>query len=70
MQSKPRKRFVVVIVYVVLSLLFAQFPNTAISAVPKICEYEAAYPPDLPDCLDPVVAAQVAAAAKQRKMQD
>jgi hypothetical protein len=52
----------VIIGAVVLSLPFAQLPVTTAKAT-TICEYEAAYPPDLPDCLSPVVAAEQAAAA-------
>ena len=33
-------------------------------AMAAVCQGPAAYPPDLPDCLDPVVAAQQEAAAK------
>ena len=33
-------------------------------AIAAVCQGPAAYPPDLPDCLDPVVAAQQEAAAK------
>ena len=42
---------------VVLSLLFAHLPNTSAPAS-TYCIGPAAYPPDLPDCLDPVVEAQ------------
>ena len=45
---------------VLLSLLFAQLPNTSAPAA-VYCIGAAAYPPDLPDCLDPVVEAQKAA---------
>ena len=49
-----------------LTLTFVQTPQTP--AFAAVCQGEAAYPPDLPDCLDPVVAAQqeaaTAAAAK------
>jgi len=44
-----------------LTLTFVQTPLTP--AVAAVCQGEAAYPPDLPDCLDPVVAAQQEAAA-------
>ncbi len=60
---KPGKKFVVALIYVVLSLLFAQIPATPTYAA-VVCQGEAAYPPDLPDCLDPVVAAEQAAATK------
>ena len=60
---KPGKKFVIALTYVVLSLLFAQIPSTPTYAA-EVCQGEAAYPPDLPDCLDPVVAAQEAAATK------
>lgn len=43
-----------------LSLTFVQTPQTP--AFAAACQGEAAYPPDLPDCLDPVVAAQQEAA--------
>lgn len=39
-----------------LTLTFVQTPLTP--AVAAVCGGEAAYPPDLPDCLDPVVATQ------------
>ena len=52
-----RKHFRTKIALVVLSLIFAQFPSTNASAV-TYCLGAAAYPPDLPDCLDPVVEAQ------------
>ena len=42
---------------VALSLLLAQLPNTSAPAV-TYCIGPAAYPPDLPDCLDPVVEAK------------
>ena len=44
-----------------LTLTFVQTPLTP--AVAAVCQGEAAYPPDLPGCLDPVVAAQQEAAA-------
>ena len=44
-----------------LTLTFVQTPLTP--AVAAVCQGEAAYPPDLPDCLDPVVEAQQEAAA-------
>ena len=43
-----------------LTLTFVQTPLTP--AVAAVCGGEAAYPPDLPGCLDPVVAAQQDAA--------
>ena len=42
---------------VILALFVAQFPNTSVNAA-KVCIGPAAYPPDLPDCLDPVVLAK------------
>jgi len=39
-----------------LTLTFVQYPLTP--AVAAVCGGEAAYPPDLPDCLDPVVEAK------------
>ena len=62
MITSVRRKYMVVIATVVLSLPFAQLPVTTANAA--ICQYEAAYPPDLPDCLSPVVAAEQAAAAQ------
>ena len=62
MISSVRRKYMVVIATVVLSLPFAQLPVTTANAA--ICQGEAAYPPDLPDCLSPVVAAEQAAAAQ------
>ena len=42
---------------IVLALLFAQLPNSSVNAA-TVCQGPAAYPPDLPDCLDPVVLAK------------
>ena len=55
MQLERKK--VTTAVVVVLSLLFAHLPNTSAPAA-TYCIGPAAYPPDLPDCLDPVVEAQ------------
>ena len=52
-----RHRALTVVGTVFLSLIFAQLPNTSAPAV-VYCIGPAAYPPDLPDCLDPVVEAQ------------
>ena len=41
----------------ILALFVAQFPNTSVNAA-TVCIGPAAYPPDLPDCLDPVVLAK------------
>ena len=57
-----KRKYLAVIATVVLSLPFSQLPVTTANAA--ICQGEAAYPPDLPDCLSPVVAAEQAAAAK------
>ena len=46
MISSVRRRYMVVIATVVLSLPFAQLPVTTANAA--ICQGEAAYPPDLP----------------------
>ena len=62
MIASVRRKYMVVIATVVLSLPFAQLPVTTANAA--ICQGEAAYPPDLPDCLSPVVAAEQAAAAQ------
>ena len=62
MVDSMRRKYMVVIATVVLSLPFAQLPVTTANAA--ICQGEAAYPPDLPDCLSPVVAAEQAATAK------
>ena len=55
MQLERKK--VTTAVVVALSLLFAHLPNTSAPAA-TYCIGPAAYPPDLPDCLDPVVEAQ------------
>ena len=52
-----RHRALTTVGAVFLSLIFAQLPNTSAPAV-VYCIGPAAYPPDLPDCLDPVVEAQ------------
>ena len=52
-----RHRALTTVGTVFLSLIFAQLPNTSAPAV-EYCIGPAAYPPDLPDCLDPVVEAQ------------
>ena len=62
MNGSVRRKYMVVIATVVLSLPFAQLPVTTANAA--ICQGEAAYPPDLPDCLSPVVAAAQAAEAQ------
>ena len=49
MNGSVRRKYMVVIATVVLSLPFAQLPVTTANAA--ICQGEAAYPPDLPDCL-------------------
>ena len=78
MRTISRRHVVTTVATVVMSLMFAQLPNTSAPAV-TYCAGAAAYPPDLPDCLDPVVeaarnaqaaadalaAAQAAAAKKQ-----
>ena len=56
-----RPRALATVATVFLSLIFAQLPNTSAPAA-VYCIGPAAYPPDLPDCLDPVVEAQKAAA--------
>lgn len=62
MVESVKRKYLAVIATVVLSLPFSQLPVTTANAA--ICQGEAAYPPDLPDCLSPVVAAEQAAAAK------
>ena len=62
MVESVKRKYLAVIAAVVLSLPFSQLPVTTANAA--ICQGEAAYPPDLPDCLSPVVAAEQAAAAK------
>lgn len=57
MKSSYRRRTLMVVTTITFSLLFAQFPNTSVNAA-TICQGPAAYPPDLPDCLDPVVLAK------------
>ena len=58
MKSKiSRHRALTTVGTVFLSLIFAQLPNTSAPAV-VYCIGPAAYPPDLPDCLDPVVLAK------------
>jgi len=52
-----RHRALTTVGTIFLSLIFAQLPNTSAPAV-VYCIGPAAYPPDLPDCLDPVVEAQ------------
>ena len=56
------KSKIALIVCLSLGLSTIQVANSPVYA--EICQGPAAYPPDLPDCLDPVVAAQQAAAAK------
>ena len=59
-----RHRAVTTVVAIVISLLFAQLPNTSAPAVtsPKVyCGGPAAYPPDIATCVDPVVEAQLIA---------
>jgi len=57
------KRKIVFITCLSLCLTSIQIINNQ-PAIAAICQGPAAYPPDLPDCLDPVVAAQQEAAAK------
>jgi hypothetical protein len=57
MGNISRRHVLTTVTTVVLSLLFAQLPNTSAPAA-VYCLGPAAYPPDLPDCLDPVVEAQ------------
>jgi len=47
-----KNNYLVVISTVVLSLLFAQLPNTSVSAVVRCTGL--GYPPEFPECLDPV----------------
>nr|NDG08134.1 hypothetical protein [Oxalobacteraceae bacterium] len=56
------KSKIALIVCLSLGLSTIQVANSPVYS--EICQGPAAYPPDLPDCLDPVVAAQQAAAAK------
>lgn len=56
MRIVTRSKLVTLVAFVVLSLAFAQLPNTSAPAA-TFCNGPAAYPPDLPDCLDPVVEA-------------
>ena len=57
MKIALQNRRIAISAALILALFFAQFPNTSVNAA-KVCIGPAAYPPDLPDCLDPVVLAQ------------
>ena len=56
-------RLVTVALTISLTLIFTQLPSTDVKAA-SVCLGPAAYPPDLPDCLDPVAEANKAAAIK------
>ncbi len=51
------------VVVLTLSLAFTTLPIANVQAA-EVCQGPAAYPPDLPDCLDPVVVAKQQADAK------
>ncbi len=53
MRRFGKRRTLTTIGVAVLALFMAQLPNTSAPAV-TYCIGPAAYPPDLPDCLDPV----------------
>ena len=57
MKIAIRNKRIAISAALILSLFFSQFPNTSVNAV-TVCIGPAAYPPDLPDCLDPVVLAK------------
>jgi len=54
--SLTKKVTTLSLIAISLTLTFVQNPLTP--AVAAVCGGPAAYPPDLPDCLDPVVAAK------------
>ena len=58
------KRKIIFITCLSLCLTSFQFVNGQSVFAAEVCQGPAAYPPDLPGCLDPVVAAEQAAAAK------
>jgi hypothetical protein len=57
MKIALRNNRIAICAAVLLSLFLSQLPNTSVSAA-TICIGPAAYPPDLPGCLDPVVLAK------------
>jgi len=72
MRRLGKRRTLTTIGVAVLALFLAQLPNTSAPAV-TYCIGPAAYPPDLPDCLDPVVEAKKEAdriAAEQKAAAD
>ena len=72
MRKFGKRRTLTTIGVAVLALFMAQLPNTSAPAV-TYCIGPAAYPPDLPDCLDPVKEAKKEAdriAAEQKAAAD
>jgi len=56
-------RLILIAMTISLTLIFTQLPSTDVKAA-SVCIGPSAYPPDLPDCLDPVEEANKQAAIK------
>ena len=63
MRLDSRRRIIALTFVLAFSMSLTSLPASIVHAA-EICQGPAAYPPDLPDCLDPVVVAKQEADAK------
>ena len=63
MKLVSRSRVIALVFAMAISMGLTSLPISPVTAA-EVCQGPAAYPPDLPDCLDPVVVAKQEADAK------